>query len=115
MSKAKSEVKRKLWADESMINAVKIVQERKGLRETSKLYNVPVETFRRQVLREVDVVCRPGPFTILSSYEEECLAVYIADMAEMGFDLSREDVLRLAFKIVDVTGRQYPFTNGLAG
>jgi len=30
--------KRKLWADESMINAVKSVQEGKGLREASRLY-----------------------------------------------------------------------------
>ena len=31
-------LKRKLWADESMVNAVKSVQEGKGLRETSRLY-----------------------------------------------------------------------------
>ena len=74
-----------------------------------------METLRRRVLGEVDVVCRPGPPTVLTSIEEERLAVYIADMAEMGFGLSREDVLRLAFKIVDDSGRQHPFTDGLAG
>lgn len=107
--------KRKLWADESMINAVKSVQEGKGLREASRLYNVPVETLRRRVTGAVDIVCRPGPPTVLTEDEEERLAVYITDMAEMGFGLTKEDVLRLAFRIVDKSGRQHPFTNGLAG
>ena len=108
-------LKRKLWAEESMVNAVKSVQEGKGLREASRLYNVPVETLRRRVTGAVDVVCRPGPPTVLTESEEERLAVYIADMAEMGFGLMKEDVLRLAFKIVDNSGRQHPFVDGLAG
>ena len=54
-------VKRKLWADESMVNAVKSVQEGKGLREASRLYNVLVETLRRRVTGVVEIVCRPGP------------------------------------------------------
>ena len=104
MSKSKNEAKRKLWADESMINAVKSVQEGKGLREASRLYNVPVETLRRRVLGEVDVVCRPGPPTVLTSIEEERLAVYIADMAEMGFGLSREDFYVWRLKLLMIQG-----------
>ena len=107
-------LKRKLWAYESMVNAVKSVQEGKGLREASRLYNVPVETLRRQVTGAVDVVCRPGPPTVLTESEEQRLAIYIADMAEMGFGLMKENVLRLAFKIVDNSGRQHP-DDGLVG
>ena len=84
-----------------MVNAVKSVQEGNGLREASRLY-VPVETFRRRVTGAVDVVCRPGPPTVLTESEEQRLAVYIADMAEMGFGLMKEDVLHLAFKIVEL-------------
>ena len=35
---------RKLWTEESMAAAVATVKEGKGLRETSRLYNVPLET-----------------------------------------------------------------------
>ena len=114
-TKRKDVTKRKLWADESMVNAVKSVHDGKGLREASQLYNVPVETLRRRVTGMVDIVCRPGPCTVLTEEEEKRLAVYIADMAEMGFGLTKEDILRLAFRIVDKTGRQHPFKDGLAG
>ena len=107
-------VKRKLWADESMVNAVKCVQEGKELGEASRLYNVPVETLRRRVIGTVEIVCRPGLPTILTESEAQCLAVYIADMAEMGFNLTKEDVLHLAFKIADNSGRQHPFVDGLS-
>ena len=69
--------KRKLWADESMINAVKSVQEGKGLGEASRLYNVPVETLRRRVTGAVDIACRPGPSTVLTEDEEDRLAIYV--------------------------------------
>jgi len=41
----------------------------------------------------------------LTEDEEERLAVYIADMAEMGFGLTKEDILHLAFRIVEKSGR----------
>ena len=77
------------------------MQEGKGLREASRLYNVLVETLRRRVTGVVEIVCRPGPHTILTESEEQRLAVYIVDMAEMGFGLTKEDVLCLAFEIAD--------------
>ncbi len=40
---------RRLWTDESMAGAVQSVAEGKGLREASRLYNVPIETLRRRV------------------------------------------------------------------
>ena len=82
-------VKRKLWADKSMVNAVKSVQEGKGLREASRLYSVLVETLRRRVTGVVEIVCRPGPHNILTESEEQRLAVYIVDKAEMGFGLTK--------------------------
>ena len=54
-------VNRKLLADKSMVSAVKSVQDGKGFREASRLYNVPVETLRRRVTGAVEIVCRPGP------------------------------------------------------
>ena len=64
-----------------MLIAIKSIQEGKGLREASRLYNVPVEMLRRRVTGAVDAVCRPGPLTVLTESEEQRLAIYIADMA----------------------------------
>ena len=39
-------VKRKLWHEDSMLQAVKSIDDGKGLREAARIYNVPVETLR---------------------------------------------------------------------
>ena len=42
--------------------------------------------------------CKPGPSTVLS---EELLASYSMRMSEMGFGLSRDTVMRLAYTIAE--------------
>lgn len=87
-SKTVTGAKRKQWSCESMEAAVKSVKEGMGLREASRLYNVPVETLRRRVTRAVDLGCRPGPSMALTVEEETKLAKYVVMMADMGFGLS---------------------------
>ena len=57
---------------------------------------------------------KPGPATILSEEEEDALALYHVEMADMGFGLSRETVIELAHTIVVKSGRN-PFRGGKAG
>ena len=107
--------KRKLWSAESMLEAVKYVEAGGGLREASRTYNVPIETLRRRVAGKVTLDCRPGPDTILTHEEEDVLAHYVLKMADMGYGLGREDVMRVAFQIVQKSGRKHPFKEGKAG
>ena len=51
----------------------------------------------------------------MTSEEERRLAQYIVDMCDMGFGLSRQDVMRVAYSIVEKSGREHPFSNGMAG
>ena len=98
-----------------MVAAVRSVEDGKGLRETARLYNVPVETLRRRVTGSVSLECRPGPPTVLTGEEESRLAQYIVDMADMGFGLGKEDVMHVAYLIAEKLGRRHPFMNGMAG
>ena len=107
--------KRKLWTTESMEAAYEAVINDKGLREASRMHNVPVETLRRRVTGSVAMGCKPGPATILSDEEEDLLCEYIINIADMGYGLTREDIQQLACKIAEKTGCKHPVKDGKAG
>ena len=111
-----SESKRKLWSEESMAAATSsVTNDNMSLREASRLYNVPFETLRRRVNGSVRPGCKPGPATVLTEEEEERLASYLIQMSEMGFGLSRDTVMHLAYNIVEKTQRKHPFKDEKAG
>ena len=99
--------KRQLWIPESTEAAAELVKSRDGgLREAARLYNVPVETLRRCVEGKVQLSCRPGPPTVLTEKEEARLAGYQVVRADMGFGLTRDDVMGMAFAIVEKAQRK---------
>ena len=98
-----------------MTSAVKFCAEGGGLREAAAKFNVPVSTLHRRVHGLVEVVCRPGPPPVLSAMVEKRLVSYLVHMSDMGFGLSRQDVMVLAFQIADRSGIQHPFKDGAAG
>ena len=98
-----------------MKEAVAYVQSGKPLQKPSRLYNVTVETLRRQVSGTVSMDCKPGLSTVLTKDEEECIVKYIIQMADCGFSLTSEDLMRTTFSIVEQSGHSYPFHNGMAG
>jgi hypothetical protein len=97
-----------------MEEACKSVEKGMGLLEAARAYNVPVETLRRRVTGTVSIDCRSGPPTILTTEEESRLAEYCVAMADMGFGLTREGIMAMAFAIADKTGRDHPFKSGHA-
>lgn len=46
-----------LWSIESMVAAIKVVEEGMGIREAAKLYSIPHETLRRRIAGIVSVHC----------------------------------------------------------
>ena len=94
-----------------MAAALQNVREGMNVREAARLYNLPFETLRRRVVEKVPLECRSGPPTVLTQLEEDELAPYCVKMADMGFGLSRSDVMAVAFKIAEASGRIHPFTD----
>ena len=98
---------------EAAVRAVK--EDQMSCRKGSRLYNVSYETLRRRVVGEVEVFCKPGPQPIFTPKEEELIAQYLVTMSDMGFGLSREDVMALAYSVAKKIGRDNPFHDGHAG
>ena len=99
--------KRKQWSEVSMAAAVEcVIKENNGLRQTARLYNIPVETLRRHVNAPVG---NSGPGTVFTEEEEEQLVEYFISMADMGFGLSRELIMNMAFTIAERFQRKHPF------
>ena len=84
------------------------------LRESARKYKVPVTTLYKRVNGMVAMGSRPGPAPVLSSIEY-WLAHYLVEMADMGFGLSCQEVMRLAFQIAEESGIKHPFKNCAAG
>ena len=101
---------RKQLSQESMDAALKAIQDGNGVRETARMYNLPVEMLRHHVIGAVPANCKPGPKPVLNPDEEQALYDYCLKMADMGFSLSRDDVMRMAFSIVRKVGQSHPFS-----
>ena len=84
------------------------------IRQAANKYNIPFETLRRRTKNDVDVDCRSGPPTVLTKDEEEQLAVYCVNMADMGFGLTRCDVMEKAFQIAERSSRKHLFNESTA-
>ena len=52
---------------------------------------------------------------MLTEEEETQLAVYLVQMSDMGYGLTREGVMGLAYSIAEKNERPHPFRNGSAG
>ena len=96
-----SESKRKVWSEESMVAATSsIVDDNMSLREAFQLYNVPFETLRRCLNGSIRPWCKPGPHTVFTDEEEEWLVNYLIQMSDMGFGLSRDRMMHLAYNYI---------------
>jgi hypothetical protein len=52
---------------------------------------------------------------VLSAEEEDRLVAYLINMADMGYGLSREMVMRIAYVIAEKSHKKHPFSGESAG
>ena len=100
---------------ENIVAAIHSIESGMAVRKVARVYNIPYETFPWKVNHLVSSDCRPGPPTVLSDNEEEQLAAYCVKMVDMGFGLAHNDVMLMAFRIAENSGRKHPFNKGMAG
>ena len=59
--------------------------------------------------------CHPGSPTVLSKEEEDEIASYLVQIADMGYGLTHEAIVHMVYVYVDKCHRRHSFKNDMAG
>eukprot|EP00731_Ephydatia_muelleri_P011296 Em0006g190a len=101
---------------ESMELALKEVRDgRMSRNAASKAFGVPRSTLCDKLDGKTPEDRRMGPPSVLTKAEEAMLANFCIKYLKCGFPINREDLFDIVQRIIQVDGRQTPFTDGRPG
>lgn len=107
---------KKSWSVENLQEAIQAIKEKKlSIRAASCAYGVPRSTLHDYLVGRVEIGCKRGPDSILTTAEEQCLVSYALHMAEIGYGRSRDQITAAVRKIIEKDHRPNPFRNNTPG
>lgn len=113
MAVARSTGPYRQWDDISMQKAaIAVNEEGLSIRKASERYGVPRSTLHDRCTGKVDWHAMPGPAKYLSISEENELATFLLQCADIGYGHTRKQVLAIVQKIIDDRGINAVVTNG---
>ncbi|CAG4974201.1 unnamed protein product [Colias eurytheme] len=104
----------KKYTDEELQNA--LLKTRSGeltAYKASKLYKVPYQTLLDKLKNKHTNPA--GHATVLTKDEEELIVKWVLHMADIGFPVSKEELLLSVGKLVRELNRANPFKDGIPG
>lgn len=113
--------KRKQWNPGDMVMAIKAIRNKElGLKKASHKFSVPRPTLQRLARGdkppEEAATTRLGRKTIMGDKLERELVEYLLQVESKFYDLTRQDVRRIAYQLCEKNGIKNPFkTEGLGG
>ncbi|XP_033753176.1 uncharacterized protein LOC117336676 [Pecten maximus] len=112
-----SKKRRRLYEDDQMKMAIEAVREgRMSKKSASKIFGVPRSTLLDKLSGRVpEEPVSPGTRPTLTKQEEKTLVTYIQHMADVGYPLTRKEILLEVKKVLDTDGRKTPFNNNMPG
>lgn len=87
------------WTEDDMQNAVKAFREGRSMRHAAELFKVPRTCLRRRL--ENNTLKNKGGQTIFTAEQENALATRITRLCDIGFGMTREDVMKVAFDFAE--------------
>ena len=86
-----------------------------SFRKAEATYGIPKSTLHDYVSGKIEIGCKPGPSSILTTAEERKLVKYGIEMSRIGYRLTRERISEMIKKILDKDGRVNPFVENRPG
>lgn len=111
-----SNKKRLKYSHENMEKALQDIREKKiSINQAAKLYNVPKTTVLDTLKEKYKNPGNIGGPTILTNSEEMLLVKWIIELGEVGFPITKTQLLESVCKLINNLGRKNPFKNGQPG
>ena len=104
--------KRKMWSNESMINAMEAVRSGMGVNRAALEYGVPKATLKDRIAGRVVHGIKPGPEPYLTAEEEDELATFLIEVCKMGHGKTKQEVLLIVQKTLKKKRRLTEHFNG---
>ena len=92
----KVKVKRKQWTNKQIKEALKAVASGMGINKAATEHNVPRTTLKDRISGRVQHKSNSGLPRYLNEDEEKDFAKFLKDMASVGYERSRKDVMNIA-------------------
>uniref|UniRef100_A0A6P7FI18 Uncharacterized protein LOC114330406 n=1 Tax=Diabrotica virgifera virgifera TaxID=50390 RepID=A0A6P7FI18_DIAVI len=83
--------------------------------KASKLYNIPKQTLLDKIHRKYTKQSFAGAPTILTTTEENLIVKWVHHLADIGFPVTKDQLLYSVSKLVKELNRPHKFKNGLPG
>ena len=99
------------WEEVNLVNAMLAVDKGVSLRRAAEMYKIPRSTLHDHVSGKIALGARSGPDPYLSVEEEE-LASFLVQTAEIGYPHTKRQVLALVQPIINKKGIDANVSNG---
>lgn len=111
-----AERKRLNYAPETMDTALKLIKnDGVSVRSVSKMFNIPRSTLQDKLLSRYKGTGNYGAPTVLSLEEEEKIVDWIVYLGELGFPVTKVQLIETVTKLISNLSRPNPFQDGIPG
>lgn len=103
------------YSSEDVYNALKEVDEGASIAASARKFGVPRSTLSEKRSGRHPIECRMGPETVLTQDEENLLEEWIFYVSDVGFPVSKRQLLDSVQMILNKSKRKTVFTNNRPG
>lgn len=104
------------YSEETLINAIKCAREKKhSIKKISEEFGVPRTTLNKKLKQNNPLIRKMGPATYLRDLEEQRIAKWILDKAQIGYPMHHNIVKSSIKKVLDDAKHKTSFKDNLTG